>query len=110
MSELTLTELSSQIKKISDHLVFLEKKLDVLLEQTKERKSFPPKFGGNRDFQRPRPGFGRPNDGSRGNFSRPDGPRNGFGRPGERPQYAQRRPAHGHNSSQGKYFSNKPAR
>ncbi len=86
----TQPDLSAQIKKISDHLVFLEKKLDTLLEQTKEKRPFSPKFGGNRDFQRPR---------------------NGFGRPGERPQYPPRRhPTHGHNSHPGKYFSNKPAR
>lgn len=33
-------DLASQIKKIAEHLVFLEKKLDQLLEQSKQKPSF----------------------------------------------------------------------
>ena len=51
--------LSAQVKKIADHLVFLEKKLDTILEQTKGRSSFNPRSG-NRDFSRP--GHYRPMD------------------------------------------------
>lgn len=59
----TQNDLAGQIKKIADHLVFLEKKLDTLLEEVQNRgnkegaaASFPPR----REFSRPfRPG-GKP--------------------------------------------------
>ena len=88
MNDVAAPDLSAQIKKIADHLVFLEKKLDTLLEQRQERRPFPPKFGGNREFS-----------GQRGNnFNRQDKPH--YGPP--------RRPGggHPHSSSRAHY---KPA-
>ncbi len=53
-------DLPAQLDKIADHLVFLEKKIDTLLEQTKEKKSFNGGFG-NRPYRNPnseqRPGY-----------------------------------------------------
>jgi len=60
------SQLPLQLKKIMDHLGFLEKKIDTLLEQSRQRQ------GGSR------PPFGnRPFSGSRGNY-RPNN-REGFG-------------------------------
>ena len=39
-------DVSEQLKKIAEQLVFLEKKLDTLLEQSRNRKPFTPGFGG----------------------------------------------------------------
>ena len=50
-----------QLKKIMDHLGFLEKKLDTLLEQSRGRGDSRPGFG-NRNFSNHRPGGYRPNN------------------------------------------------
>jgi len=59
------SQLPLQLKKIIDHLGFLEKKIDTLLEQSRHRPGSRPPFG-NRNFP-----------GSRGNY-RPN-QREGFG-------------------------------
>ena len=72
------SQLPLQLKRIMDHLGFLEKKIDMLLDQSKQRQGFRPPFG-NRNFS-----------GSRGNYS-PQGNRYGGHRPeGHRPA----RPSH----------------
>ena len=50
-----------QLKKIMDHLVFLEKKLDMLLEQSRHRGDSRPGFG-NRNFSGAKGGHYRPNN------------------------------------------------
>ena len=85
---------SVQLKKIADHLVFLERKLDLLLKQPRESKSFG-HGSGNKYFQRPwenqRPG------------RRPDHRASGFAarHHGSQPPASRRRPhAHpGHSHS-----------
>ena len=57
-----------QLKKIMDHLGFLEKKIDTLLEQSRGRSDSRPSFG-NRNFSNHRGGGGyRPNNSHRGGF------------------------------------------
>ena len=82
------TDVLSQLKHISDHLGFLEKKLDTLIEQSKnQRPAYSGGFG-NRNFQRPRPAAGqhskygghfqsqsRPYDGNRHEGNRQSQPR-----------------------------------
>ena len=59
MSELSNTDVSAQLKKIEDHLGFLEKKLDTLLEQSQNRsKPFNAGFGGDRPNRGYRPNRG----------------------------------------------------
>jgi hypothetical protein len=89
VSEHTNTvDLAGQIKKIADHLVFLEKKLDTLLEEVQNR--------GNKEGAAsfaPRPSFSRPfrpagAGGGKGGF-RPSGDRPYNARPsGDRPYSA----------------------
>lgn len=50
-----------QLKKIMDHLGFLEKKLDTLLDQSRGRDNSRPGFG-NRNFSSNRSGSYRPNN------------------------------------------------
>lgn len=68
---------SGQLKKIIEHLAFLEKKLDTLLEQSGQRRSSPPRFG-NRGFGRPSRDYRSGHSGPMGhsdhsNHSRPMG-------------------------------------
>ena len=82
------SELAVQVQKIREHLVFLEKKIDLLLGQSQDRggggggfrKSFPPR----RDFrgQDNRQGGGRP--GGFGGGPRPFRPRGGQGQDRDR--------------------------
>lgn len=90
--------LSAQVKKIADHLVFLEKKLDLILEQQKNRGSFGARPG-NREFQRPG-GHYRPMD-----------------RPGYPPRHSTRtqhyggsQPSHSAGGFQKKYVPHRGAR
>jgi len=67
----TEPSLIASIKQIQKHLVFLEKKIDTLIEQTKGRS-----FNKGNSFSRPQGNqFSRP----QGQFSRPQG--NSFSRP-----------------------------
>jgi hypothetical protein len=77
--ETTEVDLSQQLKKISEHLTFLEKKIDTLIEQSGNRGNtqsggFAPRrdFGPRRDFQ----------GGPKREFQRPGGHRPGGHRPG----------------------------
>ena len=65
-------EVSERLKKIAEHLVFLEKKLDTLIEQGRNRRSF------NSGYVKP---FQRPYDGNRQPARHPFGggdPRAGY--------------------------------
>ena len=82
--ETTEVDLSSQLKKISEHLVFLEKKIDTLIEQSGNRgnsapsSGFAPRrdFGPRRDFQGgPKRDFQRPGGHRPGGFRPSGGPR-----------------------------------
>ncbi|OIO38847.1 MAG: hypothetical protein COT00_03320 [Candidatus Omnitrophica bacterium CG07_land_8_20_14_0_80_50_8] len=64
------SQLPLQLKKIIDHLGFLEKKIDTLLEQSRPRQGFRPPFG-NRGFSGAQYGNFRPHRESFG--SRPGG-------------------------------------
>jgi hypothetical protein len=84
-------DLAGQIKKIADHLVFLEKKLDTLLEEVQNRgnkegaASFPPRTGFARPFRPAGKGGFRP-AGDRPYSARPSGDRPYSARPsGDRP-------------------------
>ncbi|GEM_PF-2288146 len=59
----------SQLKKIMEHLTFLEKKLDTLLEQSQNRS----RFGGGSHFSRPRGNFRGGGNREGFNSSRPAG-------------------------------------
>ena len=81
-----------QLKKIMDHLGFLEKKIDTLLEQSRQRPGFRPPFG-NRNFS-----------GSRGNY-RPNN-REGFSpRHGGDPQGSRHE---GHRPARPSHYSGRP--
>ena len=78
------SQIPVQLKKIIDHLGFLEKKLDTLLEQSRHRSDSRPGFGGNRNFSGARPGGYRP--GNREGFgSRPSSDNRGNRYEGNRP-------------------------
>ncbi len=78
------SDLPTQLRKIADHLVFLEKKIDTLLEQSRNRRPFSNNGGGgfNRGFQN-RPNGGRNNHGSqnRPNNHQGNGGKPQYGRP-----------------------------
>ncbi len=60
MNEIDNTDVAAQLKRIADHLGFLEKKLDTLLEQSQNRRPFNTGFGGdrpNRGYRPNRPGY-----------------------------------------------------
>ncbi|MBI3316202.1 MAG: hypothetical protein HYZ87_04435 [Candidatus Omnitrophica bacterium] len=61
---------SGQLKKISEHLVFLEKKVDMLLNQSRQQRPFSGSGYNQGNYSRPRSayGHGQPN---RGGFGRP---------------------------------------
>src|SRR4051812_24303725 len=75
-------DMPAQLKKIADHLVFLEKKIDTIIAEMKAPKPQAPRFE-NRGFQK-RPGQYRPE--GRPQYGRPEG-RPQYGRPEGRPQY-----------------------
>lgn len=83
------SDIHSQIRKIADHLVFLEKKIDTLLEQSRGRKPFSNNGGFNRGFQNRNGGghrnhnnHGHSNGGGRDNRGSGDNRGNQqFGRP-----------------------------
>lgn len=109
------SEVLEKLQKIQEHMGFLEKKLDQLLQQRQERPDRPPFRPKSQDFQRNRPPFksydrpqhggGKPFYGNRehgrhgGNQNRQDQPRHGQGngprndsRPGGfRPKFYQNR-------------------
>ena len=58
MTEENNTDVAAQLKRIADHLGFLEKKLDTLLEQSQNRKPFNQGFGGDRPNRGYRPNRG----------------------------------------------------
>ena len=79
-------DMPAQLKKISEHLVFLEKKLDTIIADMKTQKPQSQGFGNRPSFQRRpgqyrpegRPGYyqgsgnqGRPGSGGQGNSSTP---------------------------------------
>ena len=85
LAEAPVLDTNQQLKKIADHLVFLEKKIDTLIEQSKNRPSFNRGFG-NRpgQFQRPGGNFRGNSYGNQGSQGqRPHGhhPRKSFQRP-----------------------------
>jgi hypothetical protein len=95
-------DVASQLTKIIEHLSFLEKKLDTLLESSRGRqpmggRSFGGHSGGpNRGFRRPGQGSGNYRPGPREvfNSSRPSRPSRpgGHGGPGGRDHRGPRRP------------------
>lgn len=80
------SQIPVQLKKIMDHLGFLEKKLDTLLEQSRNSGNSRPGFG-NRNFSGHRGGNYRPNNreefsrGNRYEGNRPARPGSHSGRP-----------------------------
>lgn len=81
-----------QLKKIMDHLGFLEKKLDTLLEQSRHQGGSRPGFG-NRNFSGGRGGHYRPNN------------REGFA-----PRHAGPSDTRGNDNRGNRYEGNRPAR
>ncbi len=72
MSEVKVTpDLAAQLERIADHLVFLEKKLDQLLAESKQPRPFQGGFGPRRDYSRPREGYRGPSDRATGGYNRP---------------------------------------
>ena len=95
------SQIPVQLKKIMEHLKFLEKKLDTLLEQSKQRSDSRPSFG-NRNFSGQRSGF-RPNSsGYQGNRyeggHRPARYGNSSGRPFQKRPSSSHAPHQGHSS------------
>jgi hypothetical protein len=86
------SQLPLQLKKIIDQLGFLEKKIDTLLDQSRNRQGSRPPFGS-------------------GNFSGPRGPfrgnREGFGSPRSGGGFQSRRPE-GHRPARPGHFSGRP--
>ena len=78
-------DVSAQLKKIADHLVFLEKKIDTLLEKSQDRKPYASQGypSGNRSY------------GGGGNY-RPGGNRESYGQKSYGPGRGDHRPAGGH--------------
>ena len=74
------TDVLTILKKIQQHMVYLEKKIDSLLQQSPE-KSFAP-----RNFQKPFRSFDRPRPRHRGDFQ----PRGDFDRPRSRDDFKPR--------------------
>ena len=91
------SQLPLQLKKIMDHLGFLEKKIDTLLEQSRQRQGSRPPFG-NRNFSGSRENY-RPNN--REGF----GPRHGGNPQGNR--YEGNR-HEGHRPARPNHYSGKP--
>ncbi len=92
MTELkTEQDLSAKIQKIADHMVFLEKKIDTLLERSHSQERKP--FTGN-SF---RPGGGP----SRGHFT--PGRREGYGRAAPR-RYTPSGQAHGQHGTRTSHY------
>jgi len=78
------TEMMELLQRMQQQLVFLEKKVDTLLQQTQQR---PPSFNRERNFSRPfRPPFGRPNRPDGHGPSHGHGPSRGPGRPDRGPR------------------------
>lgn len=57
LSDANPLDASAQLKKIAEHLVFLEKKLDMLLENSKSQRPSGGSFGNN-SYSRPRGNYG----------------------------------------------------
>lgn len=97
-----VSTMSAQLKRIEDHLRFLEKKLDTLLEQSQSqnRRPYNPGFGGG---DRPNRGY-RPNRGPGGypprHSGHSSGPNRYQGNRGPRPEQNGNRAEH---ASQGSY-------
>jgi len=90
-------DLPAQIKKIAEHLIFLEKKLDAILAEMKNLKPQGQRFE-NRNFQK-RPGHFRP-EGRPGYYQGPGGNQahSGHAKPHRSSSYPSRyenRPQHG---------------
>lgn len=92
------SQIPVHLKKIMDHLGFLEKKIDTLLEQSRHRSDARPSFG-PRNFAGGRGGHYRPNN--REGFSpRPSGSSDSRGNDNRGNRYEGNRPARqgGHSS------------
>lgn len=88
-------QLSEQIQKLAEHLKFIEKKLDQLIEASERQPAS--NEGPRRDFQQ-RPGGFRPNNYGQGGGFRPNGGNGGFRPNGGAPSgsgYRPSRPAYG---------------